>query len=326
MGLFLCLNMSDWQHNSRHTLKGADQCHDFFQISGVEDNHFPIKIPLEFANLIDKSNPNDPLLKQVIPFKNTQSQSEFSSSPLEDEQHAPVAGLIHKYPNRVLLITSRVCAIHCQYCFRQNFDYSGHDAMSNWLAIEDYIRTHTSINEVILSGGDPLSLNDEKLEKLIKNIENIKHVKLLRIHSRSVVVTPSRITHKLVELLAKTALKVVLVTHINHENEISTAFVKNIGNFVNVTLLNQSVLLKGVNDDLSTLKQLSLKLFDAGILPYYLHMLDKVSGAEHFLISDERAIELHQQLQKKLSGYLVPKLVRDENGESKTWMSLETFA
>ena len=311
---------SNWQHNTRNTLKGANSCNDFFQSDQFKDRHFPIKIPLEFANLIDKNNPDDPLLKQVIPFRSAQNQAEFSLSPLGDEDNAPVAGLIHKYPNRVLLITSRVCAIHCQYCFRQNFDYSGHDAMSNWLAIEDYIRSHQSINEVILSGGDPLSLSDEKLAQLIRNIENIEHIKILRVHSRSMVVTPSRITDKLVKLLTKTALKVVLVTHINHANEVSEVFIQNIGNFTNITLLNQSVLLKGVNDDLGTLERLSLKLFDIGILPYYLHMLDKVKGAEHFLISDERAIQLHQDLKSSLSGYLVPKLVRDENLKSKTWI------
>ena len=311
---------SNWQHNTRNTLKGANSCNDFFQSDQFKDRHFPIKIPLEFANLIDKNNPDDPLLKQVIPFRNTQKQAEFSLSPLGDEDNSPVPGLIHKYPNRVLLITSRVCAIHCQYCFRQNFDYSGHDAMSNWLAIEDYIRSHQSINEVILSGGDPLSLSDEKLAQLIRNIENIEHIKILRVHSRSMVVTPSRITDKLVKLLTKTSLKVVLVTHINHANEVSEVFIQNIGNFTNITLLNQSVLLKGVNDDLSTLERLSLKLFDIGILPYYLHMLDKVKGAEHFLISDERAIQLHQDMKSSLSGYLVPKLVRDENLKSKTWI------
>lgn len=314
---------SNWQHDTRNTLKGANRCNDFFQSNQFKDQHFPIKIPLEFANLIDKNNPNDPLLKQVIPSENTLSQPGFSASPLADESNAPVEGLIHKYPNRVLLITSRVCAIHCQYCFRQNFDYSGHDATSNWLAIGDYIRSHSSINEVILSGGDPLSLSDDKLEKLIKNIESIDNVTTLRIHSRSVVVIPSRITDKLAKILAKTSLKVVLVTHINHANEISKAFVKNIenfGNFANVTLLNQSVLLAGVNDDSDTLEQLSLKLFDAGILPYYLHMLDKVEGAEHFLVSDDRAAQLHQNLKKNLSGYLVPKLVRDQDLASKTWI------
>jgi len=310
----------NWKHNSRNTLKGASSCNDFFQINQFEDQHFPIKIPLEFANLIDKNNPEDPLLKQVINSQTRLGSSEFSLSPLDDESNSPVEGLIHKYPNRVLLIASRVCTIHCQYCFRQNFNYAEHDALSNWLAIEDYIRAHTQINEVILSGGDPLSLSDEKLAKLIRNIENIEHVKILRLHSRSIVVAPSRITDKLVELLTKTPLKVVLVTHINHANEVSEAFIQNIGNFTNITLLNQSVLLKGVNDDLSILECLSLKLFDIGILPYYLHMLDKVKGAEHFLVSDERAIQLHQDLKNDLSGYLVPKLVRDENLNSKTWV------
>ena len=311
---------SNWQHNTRSTLKGANSCNDFFQSDQFKDQHFPIKIPLEFANLIDKNNPGDPLLKQVVPFNNVQNQAEFSLSPLGDEGNAPVAGLIHKYPNRVLLITSRVCAIHCQYCFRQNFDYSGHDAISNWSAIEDYIRGNQSIDEVILSGGDPLSLSDEKLQSLIQKIERIAHIKNLRIHSRSAVVTPSRITDKLIRMLNNTKLNVVIVLHANHANELSNEFANAIQKLAKITLLNQSVLLKGVNDSVSVLSDLSLRLFDLGILPYYLHMLDKVSGAEHFLISDERAIQLHQSLKKNLSGYLVPKLVRDENLASKTWV------
>ena len=311
---------SNWQHNTRSTLKGANSCNDFFQSDQFKDQHFPIKIPLEFANLIDKNNPGDPLLKQVVPFNNVQNQAEFSLSPLGDEGNAPVAGLIHKYPNRVLLITSRVCAIHCQYCFRQNFDYSGHDAISNWSAIEDYIRDNQSIDEVILSGGDPLSLSDEKLQDLIDKIQCIDHIKTLRIHSRSMVVTPSRITDKLIRMLNNTKLNVVIVLHTNHANELSNEFATAIQKLAKITLLNQSVLLKGVNDSVSVLSDLSLRLFDLGILPYYLHMLDKVSGAEHFLISDERAIQLHQSLRENLSGYLVPKLVRDENLTAKTWV------
>ena len=311
---------SSWQHNARNTLKGASNCNDFFQSDRFEDQHFPIKVPLEFANLIDKNNPDDPLLKQVTPFENSQSQPEFSLSPLGDEGNAPVAGLIHKYPNRILLITSRVCAIHCQYCFRQNFDYSGHDAISNWLAIEGYIRSHKLINEVILSGGDPLSLSDEKLQGLIDKIQSIDHIKTLRIHSRSMIVTPSRVTDHLIGMLNDTELNVVIVLHANHANELSNEFANAIQKLEKITLLNQSVLLRGVNDSVSVLSELSLRLFDLGILPYYLHMLDKVSGAEHFLISDERAIQLHQSLKKNLSGYLVPKLVRDENLAAKTWV------
>ena len=312
---------NNWQHNARNTLKGADNCNAFFQSQQFQDQSFPIKIPLEFASLIDKDNPNDPLLKQVIPSIKPQIETlDFSIEPLKDEENSPVAGLIHKYPNRVLLITSRVCAIHCQYCFRQNFNYIGHDAVSNYLAIEDYIYRHPKINEVILSGGDPLSLSDEKLAQLIKGIENIPHIKNLRIHTRSAVVTPSRITVQLIKLLAQSKLNVVLVTHVNHANELSNDFAEAIQALSGVTLLNQSVLLKGVNDSVSTLSKLSMGLFELGILPYYLHLLDKVSGAEHFLVSDEDARRLHKALQKQLSGYLVPRLVRDENLAAKTWV------
>ena len=313
------MSMSHWNQQARDVLKGAKVSNDFFNTEAFTETHFPIKIPLEYAKLIDQSNPNDPLLKQVMPQAKI-NQSGFSQAPLNDEKNSPVAGLIHKYINRVLLITSQVCAIHCQYCFRQNFNYSQHDAISNWLEIKRYIQADKRINEVILSGGDPLSLSDEKLEKLIKNIENFEYVTTLRIHTRSLVVLPSRMTDHLTKILSKTSLKVVLVTHINHANEISEVFAKNIAKIENVTFLNQSVLLKGVNDDIDSLKSLSLKLFSIGILPYYLHMLDKVSGAENYLVTDEKALQLHQQLQSQLSGYLVPRLVRDEDKPSKSWL------
>ena len=311
--------MSQWSQQARNVLKGAKISNDFFNTQAFQERNFPIKIPLEYAQLIDQNNPDDPLLKQVMPQSKIE-QSGFTQEPLKDEDNSPVAGLIHKYSNRVLLITSQVCAIHCQYCFRQNFNYTQHDAISNWVEIERYISQDININEVILSGGDPLSLSDEKLEKLIQNIENFEYVTTLRIHTRSLVVMPSRITDYLAKILAKTRLKVVLVTHINHANEISAAFSKNIAKIENVTFLNQSVLLSGVNDDISSLKQLSLKLFEVGILPYYLHMLDQVSGAENYLVSAEKATQLHLQLQAQLSGYLVPRLVRDEGKSSKTWL------
>ncbi|CAC9580154.1 Lysine 2,3-aminomutase (EC 5.4.3.2) [uncultured Gammaproteobacteria bacterium] len=313
------MSANQWNQQARKVLKGAQQSNVFFNTQAFTEVKFPIKIPLEYANLVDVNNPNDPLLRQVIP-QVSNDKSDYSLSPLRDEDNSPVDGLIHKYPNRVLLIASQVCAIHCQYCFRQNFDYTQHDALSNWPEIERYISERQEINEVILSGGDPLSLSDDKLEKLIKNIENFQYVRSLRIHSRSIVVMPSRMTTKLVEILAKTRLKVVLVTHINHANEISDEFSKNIANIVNATLLNQSVLLRGVNNDLNSLKALSLKLFDVGILPYYLHMLDKVEGAQNYFVSDDKAVQLHQQLQSQLSGYLVPKLVRDSGLSSKTWL------
>jgi EF-P beta-lysylation protein EpmB len=218
----------------------------------------------------------------------------------------------------VLLIASQVCAIHCQYCFRQNFDYAERDILSNWRQIEQYLQENLGINEVILSGGDPLTLSDGKIEKIVKSVEGVERIKTLRIHSRTAVVVPSRITDKLADILSKTRLKVVMVFHINHPREVSLDFINQVKKLQSLTLLNQSVLLKGVNDNASILGTLSHKLFASSIIPYYLHLLDKVIGAEHFLISDLRAKEIYRELQNSLSGYLLPKLVRDEGGESKS--------
>lgn len=281
------------------------------------EGKFPIKIPLEFADKIEAGNPLDPLLLQVLP-STSQTQEGFSVSPLEDEKHSPIRGVIHKYPSRVLLIASQVCAIHCQYCFRQNFDYEERDILSNWRQIEQYLQENLGINEVILSGGDPLTLSDGKIEKIVKSVEGVERIKTLRIHSRTAVVVPSRITDKLADILSKTRLKVVMVFHINHPREVSLDFINQVKKLQSLTLLNQSVLLKGVNDNASILGTLSHKLFASSIIPYYLHLLDKVIGAEHFLISDLRAKEIYRELQNSLSGYLLPKLVRDEGGESKS--------
>jgi L-lysine 2,3-aminomutase len=294
------MSMAQWNQQARKVLKGAKISNDFFNIEAFEDSNFPIKIPLEYAQLIDKNNPDDPLLKQVMPQASIDLIG-FSQAPLNDEENSPVAGLIHKYTNRVLLITSQVCAIH-------------------WNEIEQYIQADKKVNEVILSGGDPLSLSDDKLKKLIHNIENIKHINAIRIHTRSAVVMPSRITTELANLLRSTRLKVVMVFHVNHSQELSAGFVQQITKLKDLTLLNQAVLLKGVNDHVDTLKKLSLDLFKVGILPYYLHMLDPVSGAERYFIEDEVALKLHQRLKSELSGYLVPRLVRDEGKSSKSWL------
>ena len=294
-----------WNESVRNSLKNANECNEYFNHDGFKDER------------IDKSNLLDPLLLQILP-KETKSSMGFLDSPVSDEQYNPVKGLIHKYPSRVLLISSSVCAIHCQYCFRQNFDYQDNDILKNWPDIECYLLSRKKVNEVLLSGGDPLTLSDKKLSKIFKKIESISHIKTLRIHTRTAVVIPSRITKELISILNKTRLKVVIVFHINHAQEISDEFVKNVESLKNLTLLNQSVFLKGVNDDAKVLAELSYKLFESSILPYYIHLLDKVSGAEHFLISDERANEIYKNLQKILSGYLLPRLVRDEGGESKS--------
>jgi L-lysine 2,3-aminomutase len=308
---------STWNQSVRNSIKTADEANRKLHAECFSEGRFPIKIPLEFADKIEVGNPLDPLLLQVLP-STSQAQEGFSDSPLEDEKYSPMRGVIHKYPSRVLLIASQVCAIHCQYCFRQNFNYEEHDILANWRQIGQYLQANTGVNEVILSGGDPLTLSDGKIEKIVKSVEGVEHIKTLRIHSRTAVVIPNRITEKLSEILTKTRLKVVVVFHINHPREISEDFIDKVKKLQSLTLLNQSVLLRGVNDSASILGALSHKLFASSIVPYYLHLLDKVSGAEHFLISDSRAKEIYRELQNSLSGYLLPKMVRDEGGNSKT--------
>ena len=305
-----------WNESVRSSLKSASECNKYFGGNTFKDSHFLVKIPLEFAERIDKSDVLDPLMLQILPREVTSTEG-FFDSPVSDEKHSPVKGLIHKYPSRVLLIASSVCAIHCQYCFRQNFDYASHDILKNWPAIENYLLNKKGVSEVVLSGGDPLTLSDKKISKILNKIEDIGHIKTVRFHTRTAVVIPSRITQGLIDMLNKTRLKVVFVFHINHAREVSDEFIKNVESLKTHTLLNQCVLLKDVNDSAKILSELSSKLFESSILPYYIHLLDKVSGAEHFLVSDNRAKEIYKTLQTLLPGYLVPRMVRDEGGDSK---------
>ena len=305
-----------WNDSVRSSLKSARECNEYFGKNTFKDFHFPIKIPLEFAERIDKSDSLDPLMLQILP-KEVKATEGFFDSPVSDEKYSPVKGLIHKYPSRVLLIASSVCAIHCQYCFRQNFDYESHDILKNWPDIENYLLSNKGVSEVVLSGGDPLTLSDKKISKIIKKIEGIGHIKTVRFHTRTAVVIPSRITQELIDMLNKTRLKVVFVFHINHAKEISGEFMKNVEGLKAHTLLNQSVFLRDVNDSAQILSELSNTLFESSILPYYIHLLDKVTGAERFLVTDKKAKEIYKKLQTLLPGYLVPRMVRDEGGDSK---------
>jgi len=305
-----------WNESVRSSLKSTNECNKYFGGNTFKESHFPVKIPLEFAERIDKSDLLDPLMLQILP-REVKTTEGFFDSPVSDEKNSPVKGLIHKYPSRVLLIASSVCAIHCQYCFRQNFDYVSHDILKNWPDIENYLSNNKEVSEVVLSGGDPLTLSDNKISKILNKIEDIGHIKTVRFHTRTAVVIPSRITQGLIEMLNKTRLKVVFVFHINHAKEISDEFMKNVESLKAHTLLNQSVLLKDVNDSAKVLSELSIKLFESSILPYYVHLLDKVSGAERFLVTDNRAKEIYKTLQTLLPGYLVPRMVRDEGGDSK---------
>jgi EF-P beta-lysylation protein EpmB len=284
---------------------------------------FPLLVPQPFIDKMEKGNANDPLLLQVLPQSSELEQVEgYIKDPLAEKHSNLQKGLIHKYQGRVLVLLSTGCAVNCRYCFRRHFPYQDNRiGKHDWQGVLDYVAQDESIEELILSGGDPLMLNDQQLEKFIIQAEAIPHLQRLRIHTRLPVVIPQRITDKLVEILHSSRFDCVIVLHINHANEIDQTLIEALHKLrqAGVNLLNQAVLLAGVNDDLNSQIQLSKRLFSAGILPYYLHLLDKVEGAHHFDVDEKAAQSLHQQLVLNLSGYLVPKLVREESGKgSKT--------
>lgn len=279
---------------------------------------FSLKVPRGFAALMQKGNINDPLLQQILPIgKELEDVPGYFVDPLAEAAKNPIPGLLHKYKSRVLLTFASVCGINCRYCFRRHFAYEDNNPGSTgWQKVIDYIAQDASISEVILSGGDPLVANDQTIHSLTQKLAAIPHLKRLRIHSRMPIVLPERITPGLIDAITSPAFKTIFVVHCNHPREISPdvktamAYLASKG----VTLLNQSVLLKGINDQVEILVELSEALFDAGIQPYYLHALDKVQGAAHFDLPNEGARRLHQGMTRELSGYLVPKLVCEQPG------------
>ncbi len=284
---------------------------------------FALRVPPSYLARIRPGDPDDPLLRQVLPLADElEEQPGYVSDPLDERAARRAPGLLQKYAGRALLITTQSCAIHCRYCFRREFPYSEQaDEAGRWATALEAIASDASIEEVILSGGDPLSLSDNRLESLTGALGAMKHVRRIRVHTRQPVVVPSRVDAGLLAWLAGIRQPVVFVLHVNHPNEIDAdvraacARLKSAG----VTLLNQSVLLRGVNDDLATLKRLSVELMDAGILPYYLHLPDRVRGTAHFDVAESQAQSLIEGLTAQLSGYLVPRLVREVPGApSKT--------
>ncbi|MGR6875092.1 EF-P beta-lysylation protein EpmB [Pseudomonas sp. HK3] len=293
--------------------------------AGIEGaNDFPIRAPMAYINRIEKGNVHDPLLRQIWPLlEETQTPpTGFVLDPLGEASSNTTPGIVHKYKNRVLLIVNGSCAIHCRYCFRRHFPYDDNRlSRQQWLDTLEYIKQRPEINEVILSGGDPLSSSDKRLFDLIDAIEAIPHVIRLRIHSRLPIVIPDRINDDVVKRLQQSRLKSIMVVHANHANEID----EHVGHALQtlkhagIHVLNQSVLLKGVNDNAQSLIDLSERLFEFDALPYYLHLLDPVVGAHHFDVSEPIATQLILQIQKTLPGFLVPKLVREVDGRaSKT--------
>ncbi len=279
---------------------------------------FSLRVPRPFAQKMQKGNKNDPLFLQAVTSVDEFTKIKgFSTDPLE-EQHSPAPNILHKYHNRLLFMIKNSCAINCRYCFRRHFPYNEvKSGKQIWQQSLNYIQQHSELEEIILSGGDPLMAKDSELDWIITQLEKMSHIKTLRIHSRVPVVIPNRITETLCQRFAQSSLNIVLVTHINHANEIDDIFTQKMQllHNTNVTLLNQSVLLKGINDNPQTLKALSDKLFSVQILPYYLHLLDKVEGASHFYIDDNQVFKIYKELQRISSGYLVPKLTREEAGK-----------
>lgn len=288
---------------------------------------FALRVPRAFAARMKKGDPDDPLLRQVLTAREEfVAAPGYSTDPLE-EQHSVVPGLLHKYRNRALLLVKGGCAVNCRYCFRRHFPYAENQGNKrNWQLALDYIAVHSELDEIIFSGGDPLMAKDHELDWLLEQLEAIPHIKRLRIHSRLPIVIPARITETLVARFAQSSLQILLVNHINHAQEIDDTFRTAMTKLrqAGITLLNQSVLLRGVNDNARTLADLSNALFDAGVMPYYLHVLDKVQGAAHFMVSDSEAREIMHELLTLISGYMVPKLAREIGGEpSKTLLDLQ---
>lgn len=292
---------------------------DNLNLSTESIKKFPLLVPLAFAERIEKGNPSDPLLRQILPIADElKNYTGFSDDPVGDLNSVKQTGLLHKYHGRVLLINTGACAIHCRYCFRRNFPYA--DLQLNKQQENDVLQTiqnDESIQEVILSGGDPLILNDARLARLFAGLEAIPTLKRIRIHTRLPIVLPDRITDEFLMLVKNSTKKIVIVVHCNHANEIDdyVALACQRLKSAGVTLLNQSVLLFGVNDNLEALSDLSKRLFEIDVLPYYLHFLDKANGTGHFQVSKEEALALLTALQNRLSGYLVPKLVTEQAGE-----------
>ncbi|ATG73037.1 EF-P beta-lysylation protein EpmB [Zobellella denitrificans] len=323
----------NWQKELARAFTSPEQLLDYLHIdptpwqAGFPARRlFPMRVPRPFADKMRPGDPRDPLLRQVLPLGEEFAEVPgFVADPL-DEHDSALPGLLHKYRSRVLLVLRGGCAINCRYCFRRHFPYADNSpGREGWREALDYIAADPGINEVILSGGDPLMAKDEQLATLLDALEAIPHLRRLRIHSRLPVVIPARLTGALKARLARSRLRAVLVLHVNHAQEVDDILAEALQDWrrAGITLLNQSVLLAGVNDDAEVLEALSERLFEAGVLPYYLHQLDQVQGAAHFAVGDDQARALMARLLARLPGFLVPRLVREVGGEtSKTPLDL----
>jgi EF-P beta-lysylation protein EpmB len=279
---------------------------------------FPLLVPRPYLARMRRGDPADPLLRQILPLDaELGEQPGYVADPVGDLAAAAAPGVLAKYRGRVLLIASGACAVNCRYCFRRDYPYADQNAAaSGWRAALAAIREDVGCSEVILSGGDPLVLSERRLGAVTEGLRGIGHVRRLRLHTRLPVVLPARVDDPLLDWLATLHLPAVMVLHVNHPREIDDAVRDALWRLrgAGVTMLNQSVLLRGVNDDPGVLCRLSETLFDSGVLPYYLHLLDPVRGAGHFEVGEARAVRLVEEAASQLPGYLVPRLVRERPG------------
>jgi L-lysine 2,3-aminomutase len=277
---------------------------------------FPLLVTEAYLSRIRHGDPADPLLLQVLPLVAEASDS-GSPDPVGESEASVTPGVLRKYAGRALLISTSACAIHCRYCFRRHYPYGRGAAAADWEPALGIAASDPSITELILSGGDPLVLSDRRLGTLAVRLRGLPSIRRLRIHTRLPVVLPDRVDAGLLAWIASVPIPVVIVIHANHAAELDGHVADALQRLrqIGVTLLNQSVLLRGVNDSAATLAELSERLFDLGVLPYYLHQLDPVRGGMHFEVPDDEARSIHQQMRMQLPGYLVPRLVRETAGE-----------
>lgn len=311
-----------WKQILKQNFTKLDALAEFLQLSDQQRGQllskprFPLNVPLRIAQKMLKGSLEDPLFKQFVPTNDEHiSTAGFVADPVADAQFRRESKLLHKYQGRVLLVTTGACAMHCRYCFRQNFDYNRTDKLFHKEL--EIIAADETIHEVILSGGDPLSLSNDILADLLKSINGMPHIRRIRFHSRFPIGIPERIDDEFVNIIAALNKQVWLVVHINHPRELDTDI---FGAFrklqkLGCIIMNQSVLLKGINDNADTLSELCETLADKGVIPYYLHQLDRVEGASHFEADESQGLRIIEEISRRLPGYAVPKFVREIAGQ-----------
>ena len=313
--------VATWRLIQRQNFTDCATLADFLELSEEKrervlfDSHFPLNVPLRLAKKMAKNTLNDPLVRQFLPLKEELLEKpNFTLEPVEDFRFRKGRRLLQKYEERALLLTTPACAMNCRFCFRRNFDYQENESF-----FEEELKTieeEGSLSEIILSGGDPLSLGDEKLDLLLQRLSKIPHVKRIRFHTRFPIGIPERIDSSFLALLQRCKKQIIFVIHCNHPVELDSDLLQALKEVqgLGIPVLNQNVLLKGVNDDPVVLKALMQQLADNGILPYYLHQLDKVKGASHFEVTEQRGKALIEEIGQSLSGYALPRYVKEVPG------------